>query len=67
MARPKKSETLSTISVRLPPKMIEGVDECAKKLQEETPLLEVTRTETIRYLIHTGMDDFWKQRKKKKR
>jgi hypothetical protein len=30
-------------------------------------LLEVTRTETIRYLIHTGMDDFWKQRKKKKK
>ena len=67
MARPKKSETLTTISVRLPQKMIDAVDDCAKTLQEETPLLEVTRTETIRYLIHTGLDEFWRKRKTKKK
>ncbi len=58
MARPKKAETMTTVSIRLPNSILEQVDACAKQLQEDMPLLQVTRTDAIRYLIQLGMIEF---------
>ena len=67
MARPKKPETLSTISVRLQPKLLDAVDQCAEKLQKEVPLLQVTRTDALRYLIQLSVEEFDRASKKKRR
>lgn len=67
MARPKKNETLTTISVRLTPRLVEEVDGCAEVLQKEAPLLQVTRTDAIRYLIQTGLEGFHAERKKRRK
>ena len=66
MARPRKPETLTSVSIRLPDEMIEQIDACAEKLQDESPLLQVTRTDAVRYLLHTSLEDFWKKRKRKR-
>ena len=66
MARPKKPETLSTISVRLQPTLLDAVDQCAAKLQKEVPLLQVTRTDAVRYLIQLGVEEFERASKKKR-
>ena len=55
MVRPRKDETMETISVRLPNSIMEDVDACAERLRKDTPLLTVTRTETIRFLIQVGL------------
>jgi hypothetical protein len=67
MARPKKPETLATISVRLQPSMLDAVDQCAAQLQKEVPLLQVTRTDAVRYLIQLGVEEFERASKKKRR
>jgi hypothetical protein len=54
---------MQAISLRLPDGLIDRVDSCAEQLQEETPLLEVTRTDALRYLIQIGLAEFDKQRK----
>jgi len=66
MARPRKPQTLSTVSIRLPQAMIDEIDRCAARLQEETPLLQVTRTDAIRYLLQTALEEFWRRRKGKR-
>ena len=58
MARPRKEQTMQAVSLRLPEHVIVGVDECAAKLQEQMPLLEVTRTDALRHLIQLGLADF---------
>lgn len=67
MARPKKPETLSTISVRLQPSLLDAVDQCAAKLQKEVPLLQVTRTDALRYLIQLGVERFERASKNRRR
>ncbi len=64
MARPRKSETMTTISIRLPQAIIDELDRSADRLQDETPLLQVTRTDAVRYLIQTGLKEFWGKRKR---
>lgn len=49
---------MQAISLRLPDALIERVDSCADRLQRQTPLLEVTRTDALRYLIQTGLAEF---------
>jgi hypothetical protein len=49
---------MQAVSLRLPEGIIEGVDECAAKLQEQIPLLEVTRTDALRHLIQLGLAEF---------
>jgi metal-responsive CopG/Arc/MetJ family transcriptional regulator len=63
MARPRKNETLVTVSVRLPQALLGQVDDCAKALEDEAPLLQVTRTDAIRYLIQIGLEQFAKRKK----
>lgn len=60
MARPRKEQTMQAVSLRLPETIIEGVDECAAQLQEQMPLLEVTRTDALRHLIQLGLAVFAK-------
>lgn len=64
MARPRKETTMQAVSLRLPAPLIERVDACADQLQSETPLLEVTRTDALRYLIQTGLAEFDRQHKR---
>ena len=61
MARPKKSETMTTVSVRLPNSFVSEIDQCAAKLQEDTPLFIVSRTDAIRYLLQIALADFTKK------
>ena len=60
MARPRKEQTMQAVSLRLPEGIIDGVDQCAAQLQEQMPLLEVTRTDALRHLIQLGLADFAK-------
>jgi len=66
MARPKQAETMSAISVRLPKSMIAEVDECAERLEEETPLFSISRTDAIRCLLQIGLAEFEKRGLRKK-
>ena len=58
---------MQAVSLRLPAGLIDRVDACADRLQRETPLLEVTRTDALRYLIQTGLAEFDKQKKRSPR
>ncbi|GAA4722917.1 hypothetical protein GCM10023325_20450 [Sphingomonas lutea] len=49
---------MQAVSLRLPRHILDAVDECAADLQDQTPLLEVTRTDALRYLIQRGLADF---------
>lgn len=65
MARPRKDQTMQPLSLRLPEALVEKVDACATRLQGDTPLLEVTRTDALRYLIQLGLAEFEKKTKGK--
>lgn len=43
MVRPRKEETMETVSIRLPAVMLEEIDLCTYHLKEDRPLLDVTR------------------------
>ena len=55
MVRPRKDETMEVTSVRLPNSIMAEVDACTERLRKDTPLLMITRTETIRFLIQVGL------------
>jgi len=57
---------MTTISIRLPQSIIDEIDRSAERLQEETPLLQVTRTDAVRYLIQSSLQEFWRKRKRKR-
>jgi hypothetical protein len=63
MARPRKDQIMQPLSLRLPEELIEEIDACARKLQEEMPLLEVNRTDALRYLIKLGLTEVRKKAK----
>lgn len=67
MPRPRKDQTLQPVSLRLPEALIGQVDACAKRLQDELPLLEVNRTDALRYLIQLGLEAEAKGGKKKRK
>ena len=46
---------MTTVSIRLPVTMLEDVDSCTARLQEDTPLLVVTRTDALRFLLQVGL------------
>jgi hypothetical protein len=58
MARPKKPETMELVSIRVPHAMIEELDRYTERLRAETPLLAITRTDTIRYLLARALQEF---------
>jgi hypothetical protein len=55
---------MQAVSLRLPAALIDRVDACADQLQRDTPLLEVTRTDALRYLIQTGLAEFDRHNKR---
>ncbi len=55
MARPKKEETMETVSVRLPKPMIEEIDSFIDDIKQEMPLLNIGRADGIRQLIAEGI------------
>ncbi len=58
MARPAKKDKLVAVSLRLPADLLAEVDGCAEQIQNDTPLLEVTRTDALRYLLQLGIDSY---------
>ncbi len=55
MVRPKKGETMSTISVRLPKGLISEIDRYTEKLKAETQLTSISRADTVRYLLEMAV------------
>ena len=67
MARPKKTDTMDVLSIRVPKGMIEQIDRYTEKLREETPLLAINRTDTIRYLLSRMLKELSQPPKRPKR
>jgi hypothetical protein len=67
MARPKKAETMDLLSIRVPKGMIDELDRYTERLREETPLLAINRTDTIRYLLARALKEFAGAPKRPKR
>ena len=67
MPRPKKAETMDLLSIRMPKGMIDELDRYTEKLRQETPLLAITRTDTIRYLLARALKDLGVADKRTKR
>lgn len=65
MARPKKDDPWVTVSLRLPPAMIAEIDRHAERLREQTPLLEISRADTMRYLMKVALQEAQKRDVKK--
>jgi hypothetical protein len=58
---------MDLLSIRLPKGMIEELDRYTEKLRQETPLLAITRTDTIRYLLARALKEFAGSEKRTKR
>jgi metal-responsive CopG/Arc/MetJ family transcriptional regulator len=56
---------MQVVSLRLPDQLVRRVDEAAMRLQSETPLLEINRTDTLRYLIQLGLNTLEKEHQKR--
>ena len=53
--RPKKESTMDSLSLRVPDELVDKIDLYTTKLQEELPLLSITRADAIRQLIAVGL------------
>lgn len=53
--RPKKESTMDSLSLRVPDELVDKIDVYTAKLQEELPLLSITRADAIRQLIAMGL------------
>ena len=53
--RPKKESTMDSLSLRVPDELVGKIDVYTAKLQEELPLLSITRADAIRQLIAIGL------------
>ena len=53
--RPKKETTMDSLSLRVPEEMVGKIDLYKAKLQDELPLLSITRADAIRQLIAVGL------------
>jgi hypothetical protein len=58
---------MDVLSIRLPKGMIEEIDRYTETLREETPLLAINRTDTIRYLLARALKELVRAPKKAKR
>lgn len=53
--RPKKESTMDSLSLRVPEELVGKIDVYTAKLQDELPLLSITRADAIRQLIAVGL------------
>lgn len=51
MARPKKDDTMETVSVRLPKAMVAEIDRYVDYLKADMPLLNIGRADGVRQLL----------------
>jgi Arc/MetJ-type ribon-helix-helix transcriptional regulator len=51
MPRPKKDETMETVSVRLPKVMVTEIDNFVEALKGDMPLLNISRADGVRQLL----------------
>jgi hypothetical protein len=65
VARPKKPETMETLSIRLPAPMAKEIDAYMDALREEMPLLPVSRTDAVRQLLALALEGRKKVNKRK--
>jgi|TARA_B110000977_G_scaffold87930_1_gene116940 metal-responsive CopG/Arc/MetJ family transcriptional regulator len=63
--RPKKESTMDSLSLRIPDKLAGEIDDYAARLQEELPLLSISRADAIRQLIAVGIQQEQKRLKYK--
>ena len=55
MARPKKDETMGTVSVRLPRAMVDEIDRFVESLKGDMPLLNISRADGVRQLLANAL------------
>jgi hypothetical protein len=65
MARPRKSETMETVSVRIPTAMSTEIDAYMEELQIAMPLLPISRTDAVRQLLALALEARKKGKKRK--
>ena len=53
--RPKKESTMDALSLRVPDELVEKIDRDTARLQDELPLLSISRADAIRQLIAVGL------------
>ena len=63
--RPKKESTMDALSLRVPDKLAGDIDDYAARLQEELPVLTISRADAIRQLIAVGIQQEQKRLKYK--
>ena len=64
VGRPKKPETMETLSVRLPAAMVSEIDRFVEELQAQLPLLLISRADGVRQLLALALEA---QKKEKRR
>ena len=55
MPRPKKDETMETVSVRLPRVMVDEIDSFVEALKGDMPLLNISRADGVRQLLANAL------------
>jgi hypothetical protein len=58
---------MEVLSIRVPRGMIAEIDVYTERLREETPLLAINRTDTIRYLLARALKELAGGAKRTKR
>ena len=53
--RPKKESTMDALSLRVPDELAGKIDDYTARLQDELPLLSISRADAIRQLIAIGL------------
>jgi Arc/MetJ-type ribon-helix-helix transcriptional regulator len=56
MPRPKKDETMETVSVRLPKVMVAEIDNYVEALKGDMPLLNISRADGVRQLLSEALN-----------
>ena len=55
MGRPKKDQTMETVSVRLPGAMVKEIDKFVEALKGDMPLLNISRADGVRQLLANAL------------
>ena len=66
MGRPKKDETMETVSARLPKAMIKEIDRYVATLKGDMPLLNISRADGVRQLLSSALQAVAKKAASKK-
>ncbi|MEP1199904.1 hypothetical protein [Tateyamaria sp.] len=56
--RPRKSDVMDTLAVRLPDELVARIDAYVDKLRSQFPGLTITRADAVRQLLISGLEAF---------